>query len=115
MFLETALVIAVAAFAAGVVACAIYAELLVIRPLERHIRDRSLRDLRAARQRQYRQNARLEHLAEVVHLGTPYLPETVRHATIPHVVATGKPGLRIVNGEPTYSADWLNDDAAVNP
>ena len=109
MFLETALVIAVAAFAAGVVACAIYAELLVIRPLERHIRDRSVRDLREARQRQYRQNVRLAHLAEVVHLGTPYI------RTMPDVVASGKPGLRVVNGEPMYSADWLNDDAAVNP
>lgn len=45
------------------------------------------------------------------HLGTPY----IRTATVPRVVSTGKPGLRIVNGESLYSAEWLNTDAQVNP
>ena len=36
-------------------------------------------------------------------------------ASVPNVVATGGPGIRVVNGEPRYSSDWLNDDAAVNP
>ena len=36
-------------------------------------------------------------------------------ASVPNVVATGGPGIRVVNGEPRYSSDWLNDDAQVNP
>ena len=36
-------------------------------------------------------------------------------SSMPDVVTTGGPGLRVVNGEPLYSADWLNDDAGVNP
>ncbi len=32
----------------------------------------------------------------------------------PVVVPPG-PGLRVVNGEPRYSSEWLNDDAAVSP
>ena len=36
-------------------------------------------------------------------------------ASVPNVVATGGPGIRVVNGEPRYSSEWLNDDAAVNP
>ena len=36
-------------------------------------------------------------------------------ASAPNVVATGGPGIRVVNGEPRYSSDWLNDDRRVNP
>jgi len=36
-------------------------------------------------------------------------------ASVPSVVATGGPGIRLVNGEPHFSSEWLNDDAAVNP
>ena len=36
------------------------------------------------------------------HAGTPYRTETV---------AAASPGLRIVNGEPMYSAAWLNEEA----
>ena len=40
---------------------------------------------------------------------------SIEVASVPRVVSTGGPGLRVVDGEPLYSADWLNDDAAVNP
>lgn len=63
---------------------------------------RQMRDLREAHE--YKQ-----------HRGTPYIARK-REQTMPTLVATGlNPGFRIVEGHRLYSAEWLNDDAKVNP